>query len=108
MRLFDCKVTAAKAFARAGGFVLLFILGIRFVGPVFASSQSASGNPYDRAERAYRTLEARPEAQRTKTDYEHVLDLFRAVYHDDSGDYSTNEPTMDGTASAILMFAMCE
>ena len=27
------------------------------------------------------------------------------VYHDDMGDYSTNEPTMDGTASAILMMA---
>ena len=26
-----------------------------------------------------------------------------AVYHDDLQDYSTNEPTMDGTASAILM-----
>jgi endoglucanase len=25
------------------------------------------------------------------------------VYHDDVGDYSTNEPTMDGTAGAILM-----
>ena len=30
----------------------------------------------------------------------------RAVYHDDINDYSTNEPTMDGTASAILMFAL--
>jgi len=30
-----------------------------------------------------------------------------AVYHDDLHDYSTNEPTMDGTASAILMFALC-
>lgn len=30
----------------------------------------------------------------------------RAVYHDDVKDYSTNEPTMDGTASAILMFAL--
>jgi hypothetical protein len=30
----------------------------------------------------------------------------RAVYHDDVNDYSTNEPTMDGTASAILMFAI--
>ncbi|HEY0459563.1 MAG TPA: glycoside hydrolase family 9 protein [Pyrinomonadaceae bacterium] len=28
------------------------------------------------------------------------------VYHDDAGDYSTNEPTMDGTADAILMMAM--
>ena len=27
------------------------------------------------------------------------------VYHDDGGDYSTNEPTMDGTADAILMMA---
>lgn len=30
-------------------------------------------------------------------------DLF---YHDDVGDYSTNEPTMDGTADAILVMAM--
>jgi peptidoglycan/xylan/chitin deacetylase (PgdA/CDA1 family) len=29
----------------------------------------------------------------------------RVVYHDDVGDYSTNEPTMDGTADAILMMA---
>jgi peptidoglycan/xylan/chitin deacetylase (PgdA/CDA1 family) len=27
------------------------------------------------------------------------------VYHDDVGDYSTNEPTMDGTADATLMMA---
>jgi len=31
----------------------------------------------------------------------------RAVYHDDLQDYSSNEPTMDGTASAILMWAVC-
>jgi hypothetical protein len=30
-----------------------------------------------------------------------------AVYHDDYKDYSSNEPTMDGTASAILMFVLC-
>jgi hypothetical protein len=30
-----------------------------------------------------------------------------AVYHDDGHDYSSNEPTLDGTASAILMFALC-
>ena len=27
------------------------------------------------------------------------------LYHDDNGDYATNEPTMDGTADAILMMA---
>jgi hypothetical protein len=30
-----------------------------------------------------------------------------AVYHDDVQDYSSNEPTMDGTASAILMWTLC-
>lgn len=29
-----------------------------------------------------------------------------AVYHDDVKDYSTNEPTMDGTASAILLWLL--
>jgi hypothetical protein len=31
-----------------------------------------------------------------------------AVYHDDVKDYSSNEPTMDGTASAVLFFALLE
>ncbi|WP_231576902.1 glycoside hydrolase family 9 protein [Sphingobacterium sp. IITKGP-BTPF85] len=30
------------------------------------------------------------------------------VYHDDYGDYSTNEPTMDGTASLIYLLASQE
>ncbi len=30
-----------------------------------------------------------------------------AVYYDDVQDYSTNEPTLDVTASAILMFVLC-
>jgi hypothetical protein len=30
------------------------------------------------------------------------------VYHDDYGDYSTNEPTMDGTASLIYLMALKE
>jgi endoglucanase len=31
-----------------------------------------------------------------------------AVYHDDAGDYSTNEPTMDGTASLVYLMAQQE
>ncbi len=31
-----------------------------------------------------------------------------AVYHDDYGDYSTNEPTMDGTASLVYLLAAAE
>ncbi len=30
-----------------------------------------------------------------------------AVFHDDVQDYSTDEPTMDGTASAVLLWALC-
>jgi hypothetical protein len=30
------------------------------------------------------------------------------VYHDDYGDYVTNEPTMDGTASLIYLLAAKE
>lgn len=30
-----------------------------------------------------------------------------AVYHDTIHDYSSNEPTMDGTATAILMWSLC-
>ena len=31
-----------------------------------------------------------------------------AVYHDDVADYATNEPTMDGTASALLLFVLLD
>ena len=37
--------------------------------------------PYDRAERLQEALEARPGSQRTRLDYDRVLDAFRAVYH---------------------------
>jgi hypothetical protein len=30
------------------------------------------------------------------------------VYHDDYGDYSTNEPTMDGTATLVYLLAAKE
>ncbi|MGQ9619962.1 MAG: glycoside hydrolase family 9 protein [Bacteroidales bacterium] len=32
----------------------------------------------------------------------------KVVYHDDIGDYSTNEPTMDGTACLVLVLALIE
>jgi endoglucanase len=37
-----------------------------------------------------------------------LLTMGKAVYHDDIGDYSTNEPTMDGTASLSFYFAFLE
>jgi len=32
----------------------------------------------------------------------------KAVYHDDMGDYSSNEPTMDGTASLSFYLSSME
>ena len=37
-------------------------------------------------------------------EFAHLQNPF-VVYHDDIGDYSTNEPTMDGTAGAVYMMA---
>jgi peptidoglycan/xylan/chitin deacetylase (PgdA/CDA1 family) len=42
----------------------------------------------------------------TKPDEFAALQPRDVVYHDDVGDYSTNEPTMDGTADAILVMAL--
>ena len=42
----------------------------------------------------------------TKSDEFAIFQPRDVVYHDDVGDYSTNEPTMDGTADAILVMAI--
>ena len=41
----------------------------------------------------------------THEDYYAVFNNGRAVYHDDTGDYSSNEPTMDGSAGLTFYFA---
>ena len=44
----------------------------------------------------------------TKPDEYAPFNNGRAVYHDDIGDYSSNEPTMDGTAGLSFYFASTE
>lgn len=46
--------------------------------------------------------------QLTKPDAYAEFQSDLAVYHDDYGDYSTNEPTMDGTASLVYLLAAYE
>jgi N-acetylmuramoyl-L-alanine amidase len=82
-----CKVSAANAPARARHRFSIFpvLLLLSFSSLLSASvplhvPQTVS--PYDRAVHARQALEAHPEDQRTKRDYERTLDLFRAVYHD--------------------------
>ncbi|WP_346858985.1 glycoside hydrolase family 9 protein [uncultured Draconibacterium sp.] len=43
-----------------------------------------------------------------ETDEYSAFNQGKAVYHDDIGDYSTNEPTMDGTASLSYLLASLE
>ncbi len=43
-----------------------------------------------------------------KPDEYSVFQNGKVVYHDDIGDYSTNEPTMDGTADLSISLAMLE
>jgi len=44
----------------------------------------------------------------SKTDQYAVFNNGKAVYHDDIGDYSSNEPTMDGTAGLTYYFSAME
>lgn len=51
---------------------------------------------------------SRAGAALTKPDAFAPLNNGKAVYHDDIGDYSSNEPTMDGTAGLAYYFASLE
>jgi FOG: WD40-like repeat len=84
----DTPVDPHAAFTRLGGYP---IDGGLVDGPVYAS--------------IYGSLIG---IQLTKPDAHAPFQSDLAVYHDDYGDYSTNEPTMDGTASLIYLLAAKE
>ena len=83
MCLLHFRVTAAKAFAGAMRFASASALILTFAIPGNASTHAAPTSSYLQAEHARQSLETRPLDERTRHDYEHVLDLYRAVYHDD-------------------------
>src|SRR5580698_9641079 len=43
----------------------------------------ATHSPFEKAQRMREALEGRPEHQRTRREYEHVMEAYRAVYHGD-------------------------
>jgi N-acetylmuramoyl-L-alanine amidase len=65
--------------------ILVALLGVLTTASLdsTASTRKPVEAPYSQAEHARQTLESRPEDQRTRPDYERVLDLYRAIYHDD-------------------------
>ena len=83
MRLPNRKLTAAAAFARARRYSLIFAV-VAVSGLASATPRSSPPPPtFEQAQHARQSLESRPEDQRTKRDYDRVLDLYRAIYHDD-------------------------
>jgi N-acetylmuramoyl-L-alanine amidase len=65
--------------------LLVALLGVLTAATLAStvSPHKPAESPYSQAERARQALESRPEDQRTRRDYERVLDLYRAIYHDD-------------------------
>ena len=57
---------------------------------------------------AYELFIERAEFSLRRSDDFEVLNHGQAVYHDDNGDYSSNEPTMDGTAGLAYYFSAME
>jgi N-acetylmuramoyl-L-alanine amidase len=61
-----------------------------------SSHQLSKLPPFDRAERLQEALEAHPASQRTRLDYERVLEAYRAVYHGDPA-----SPKADASVFAV-------
>jgi N-acetylmuramoyl-L-alanine amidase len=84
---------------QAGGRTLLLcvsacVLMLVLSAPGFAAHAPLS--PYEKAQRLHEALEGRPEQQRTRRDYERVLNAYRAVYHGDPA-----SPKADASISAV-------
>jgi len=60
------------------------------------AAQHQPHTPFDKAQRLREALEGRPEQQRTRRDYERVLNAYRAVYHGDPA-----SPKADASISAV-------
>ncbi len=85
---------ARRAFARLA--LLLCWSSPQFALLPAHLSQAATSNPYDRATRMREALEGRPERERTRRDYDLVIEAFRSVYHD-----GPRSPHADASADAV-------
>jgi N-acetylmuramoyl-L-alanine amidase len=90
-------------FPFAGRFRLLSIAGcLLFLALSNVRVQAAAPrgvlalSPYEKAQRMREALEGRPERQRTRREYERVMDGYRAVYHGDP-----SSPKADASITAV-------
>ena len=54
--------------------------------PTHSNKQAPAATPWDQANRARATFEAQPTGTHTKLGYMHILDAYRAIYHDNPRD----------------------
>jgi N-acetylmuramoyl-L-alanine amidase len=71
-------------------------LSILFATASVPARQLSRLPPFEQAEHLRLALEARPESQRTRIDYDRVLDAYRAVYHHDPA-----SPKADASVLAV-------
>src|ERR1700759_4014623 len=86
---------------RSGGRTqFLCLIGSALLCVFFCASARGAAHPqlspFDKAQRLREALEGRPEQQRTRRDYERVLDAYRTVYHGDP-----SSPKADASISAV-------
>ncbi len=79
----------------AGSLLAALLAAARPASPA-AARPGAMPAPYDRAQRLHEALEGRPEQQRTRRDYDRVLNAYRSVYHGDPA-----SPHADASINAV-------
>jgi N-acetylmuramoyl-L-alanine amidase len=85
----------------AGRFRLLAVAGFLCLFSGLCASgaplrKSAARSSFEKAQKMREALEGRPEQQRTRREYERVMDAYRAVYHSDPA-----SPHADASISAV-------
>ncbi len=78
----------------AGCICLLTFASARL--PAAPQHGAAVHSPFEKAQRMREALEGRPEHQRTRRDYDHVIDAYRTIYHGDPV-----SPKADAAVSAV-------
>src|SRR5271166_6379609 len=84
----------ARLLSIAGCICLLTFASARL--PAAPQHGAAAHSPFEKAQRMREALEGRPEHQRTRRDYERVMEAYRAIYHGDPA-----SPKADASVSAV-------
>jgi len=77
-------------------FALLSFAGLPPTALAAAQYTAARSSAFGHAERLREAMEGRPEQQRTRLQYDRVLDAYRAIYHGDPG-----SPKADASIAAV-------